>query len=984
MAQLSLSFLGTVEAVIGGQPITRFRSANNQGLVIYLALNSARVVSREVLAALFWPEETEMNARHNLRQALYHLRTIFGEKSNKGMPFLIVTRQSVQFNPASDYELDVNQFLQAIEANDLETAVSYYYGDLLPGFTCASLEFEDWLRQERESLHQLAMETFFEAGQEYLQRGKLEQARQIAYKQIKFEPWREAAYRQLMKSYALGGDRVNALVQFEKCRETLWAELGVEPGTETVTLLRDIESGLYDPGISTETIRPPLRVQNNLPADTTPLVGRELELKQISDLLLHKQQRLVTVVGPGGMGKTRLALAAGAGLLQQFEGGIYFVDLSPLAAPQEIFLAIAAALDYQAPDRSRDIAPQLLYTLSQRHLLLILDNFEHLLDGVVAVNEILQTCPEVFILATSRQRLNLTSENRVELDGLDYPDSLTLENALDYTAVQLFTASARRTQSHFTLTQENMPDVVQICSLVQGMPLGLLLAAAWLEMLTPAEIVLEVERGLEFLAADLADLPLRQRSMLAVFESSWGMMTAVEQQVMAKLSVFRGGFTREAAEQVAGANLRVLLSLVNKSLIQRQSAGGRFTMHELLRQYAADQRKLVDPGDEALLAHCRFFARIVPSEVRQALFFYPILLPKRYAADRDNFHRAWDFAVEQGLAEELSDLARGLAIISLRQGLAPALMVKKAINTLLQRGFPNNDRSILHLRLIELSAALGQDDYHKLKEVYLAFVPTIEQHGNLELRFWTYERMVDLCMEVNDRQALEWNTKMQQTAVAMQDEVFIKMADAQRLWDLVELDLQDGGMEAQLQELLRYFEPNFSTSFFFYGILCSLRALSSAAGNFEGAIHYAAHAVNIAKHWQDLYWISYAIDGLVYNSLDMGLPHEAARHQLDALEWHLAVGQVWQTLGYLFSKAGSFPHLFGGDEQAVAIISMVYHHPETVDHYKAMITTYFRPEFERKIGSEAAAAAWERGKELDFETAVDQVRSALKFGRMGY
>ena len=287
-------------------------------------------------------------------------------------------------------------------------------------------------------------------------------------------------------------------------------------------------------------------------------------------------------------------------------------------------LAMASALNYQAPDSTQPLFPQLLKSLSRQSLLLILDNFEHLLAGVNWVNEILQACPRVQILVTSRQRLNLASESRYELGGLDFPNQLTPEDALNYTAVQLFVANGRRTQPHFALTDENVATVARICRLVEGMPLGLVLAAAWLQLLSPAEIATEIEKGLDFLSAELRDLPTRQRSVQAIFAHSWQMMTQAEQTVLSKLSVFRGGFTREAAEAVTGANLRILLALVNKSLLQRSAENGRFSIHELLRQFASDKLSQLDKVDEASLAHGRYFAQLLKQETDRAVNMFPM------------------------------------------------------------------------------------------------------------------------------------------------------------------------------------------------------------------------------------------------------------------------------------------------------------------------------------------------------------------------
>jgi len=257
MARLVLSFLDTFQVLLDGQGITHFRSANNQGLLVYLALQSDKPLPREVLTALIWPEESEENARNNLRQAIYQLRKLLGDLDEPARPYLLVTRQTVQFNRESDYTLDVQQFLQAVDAGDLATAVTHYSNDLLPGFTCDSLEFEAWLRQEREILHNLALEAMLEVARDCLRNGRYDKAQAIARQQLSLEPWREQAHRQLMLAYALAGDRGNALNQFELCQEILRDELDIEPAQETVTLFEDIKAGQLGAPAAADSIRPP-------------------------------------------------------------------------------------------------------------------------------------------------------------------------------------------------------------------------------------------------------------------------------------------------------------------------------------------------------------------------------------------------------------------------------------------------------------------------------------------------------------------------------------------------------------------------------------------------------------------------------------------------------------------------------------------------------------------------------------------------------
>ncbi len=989
MPRLDISFLGTIQVSLNRQPITHFRSANNQGLLVFLTLQPEKPLSRELLTAVFWPEESDKNARNNLRQSLYQLRKLLGDLNEPAQPYLLVTRQTVQFNPKSDYQLDVRQFLQAVDAGDLETAVSHYHDDLLPGFTCDSLEFESWLRQEREHLHHLALETMLEAGRDCLQNGRYDKAQTIARQQLALEPWREQAHRQLMQALALAGDRANALNQFEQCQAALREELGIEPAPETITLFEEIKSGQLAPTATAETIRPPVKVRHNLPATTTLLVGREVEIEQISQWFMQDAKRLVTIVAPGGMGKTRLGTAVGATLLEQYADGVYFVDLAPLEHPDEIGTAIASVLDYQAPDKTKDLLPQLLATLSQQQMLLILDNFEHLLSpppvppdgGEALVSRLLQTCPRLSILITSRQRLNLASENRFELGGLDVPEWLTPEDAAQFTAVQLFVANGRRVQPDFVLNDSNVTDVVHICQLVQGMPLGLLLAATWLELLAPAEIAVEIEDSLDFLTTELADLPPRQRSMQAVFDYSWQMMNATEQAVLAKLSVFRGGFTREAAAEVAEANLRVLLALVNKSLLQREEESGRFTIHELLRQFATAQRLRLDAKNSALFAHCTYFAEKIKGETHKTAGFFPLQIPSKYAADRDNLHRAWEFALQDGLAEQLAALVPAIIVFGFRQGKQASAVPAEAVRALQQKNRANSDEALLYLQLLEQTSRFGTDDSSLVGEGLLTLVPFFEKQPYPELRFWLY-----LWLGLLESPAREaWYDRAHETALEMKDELFINTTEVIRIRWAISDEEKNEAILAKLQELRAFFEPKLTTpvlanSFVFHTILASLQEVSTATGAYEQAIDYGKRSLNMAKEWQDLFWLSDGFHRLTKTYLAMGLLDDAKLQYLDSLEWHLAVGQVWQTLGLLVGLASQFPEFIGGQTTAVSILSMIFHHHEVVVFHKQEIDGAL-PTVRAELEAAAFAAAWENGKGMGFDTAVSLVRSALQTGK---
>ncbi len=976
MAQLKLKFLDSFRVIVAGQPITRFRSAKNQALLAYLALNQERAVPRDVLAALFWPEESESTARKNLRQALYQLRILLGDasKADGDTPHLLVTRQTVQFNGGGDYQLDVNQFLVAVEEGELARAAEIYRGDLLPGFTCDSRSFEEWLRQEQESLHHLALEVMYEATEEHLAQGHFELAQAAARRQLALEPWREPAHRQLMQAYAMAGDRAQAVVQFEQCRETLWAELEVEPAPETIALLDLIKNGRLGPAVDVVRVPPPPKFHHNLPAGTTPLIGRESDLVNISQLLLAEHRRLLTIVGPGGMGKTRLAVAAGAIMLQDFADGVFFVDLAPLNQADDIIPTIASALEYQAPDATAELQPQLLAMLSRRHILLILDNFEHLLGGAQILNDILHRCLTVSLLVTSRQRLNLASETSYELEGLAYPQASSPAKAKSYTAVHLFLESGRRVNSHFDVTDKNVADVIGICQLVQGIPLGLLLASAWLQLLTPAEIAAEIEKSLDFLTADLVDLPPRQRSMEAIFDRSWQMLTPEERAVLARLAVFRGGFTRQAAEQVAAANLRILLSLVNKSLLQRQADSGRFAMHELLRQYAEAKRRQTDPDEPVELAHCRYFTQLMDREARRELYIVPVHVPSQYDADVDNLRQAWTFALQEGLAVELLAMVRGMIAFSFRQSINPASLPQEAAEALRQRGYADDDPQLLRLRLFSIVVRFGYDDDDWVRTELVDF---LEQLPALDLPELRYHGYAALAHSFSDWETIvHWDELARHAARQTEDAALIKWSEADHLIAIVWLKLQEEPLIEPLQEMLSYFESHFTGSFAVLNLMGALSSEHLRLGNYTQALAYSTRCLNLGKSWQDLFWISIGADWVadVYNAIDRR--DEAALQQLDVLEWHLAIGQVWQTLGFLFAKAAWNRKLIGNLNHIVQILAMVHHHPEATDFHRQKALEESQ-RLEKEMGATAFHAAWERGKEMNLDSAVGLLRQAL-------
>ncbi len=398
-----------------------------------------------------------------------------------------------------------------------------------------------------------------------------------------------------------------------------------------------------------------------LPFQLTTFVNRTTELAEIDNLLNDPACRLLTLVGPGGIGKTRLAVRVAADCAEQFDDGVYFVPLQSLDSPDFIVSAIADALQFPFSP-GVDPKQQLIQYLREKALLLVLDNFEHLLEGANLLTEILKAALEVKLLVTSREVLNLQEEWLYSVRGLHYPETVDAEQSGVYSAVQLFFERARQVRGDLSLADEHAA-VVRVCQLVEGMPLALELASTWTRTLKTDEIASEIQRNLDFLSTSLRDVPQRHQSMLAVFEQTWRRLSDGEQRVFSAISIFRGGFLREAAEAVAGVSTRILSVLVDKSLLTREP-DGRYHIHELLRQYA--QARLEAAPDESFRIHdlhSAYYARFLHERHNDLNAGRQRDAVQEIEADIDNIRAAWSWAVEHSRVEAIDQAADPLNML---------------------------------------------------------------------------------------------------------------------------------------------------------------------------------------------------------------------------------------------------------------------------------------------------------------------------------
>ncbi len=525
-------------------------------MLAYLAVEQAHPHRREALAGLFWPGFMESSARASLRHSLANLRQVLAEESHL-TPFLEVEGEVIGFNPASDYWLDVKTFRSLIEEEQpgktpiqrLEEAVQLYQGAFLEGFALKdSPEFDNWLSIQRENLQQLALSALYRLAEEIAAQGELEKAYKFARRQLELDASREEAHQQLMRLQAQNGQRAAALAQYETCRHILKIELDVEPSPATTLLCEQVRSGEIGPPASPqspEAEQHPISIiqlqpRHNLPAQLTSFIGREKEIAQVKELLAA--HRLVTLTGAGGVGKTRLAIQVAEGLLNQYPDGVWLANLALISDPEQLVSTTGRALGLQA-DAGPQAQEKLIEYLQHRQLLLVLDNCEHLVDACADLAEaLLQACPRVKILATSRERLGIPGELQYYLPSLSIPnmeEQPALEQVSQSEAVQLFVERAALCQPGFSLTAQNAQVIGRLCAQLDGIPLALELAAGWVRVLPVEQISRRLKENLDFLRGSVRTALPRSQTLRGCLDWSYALLSPGEQELLASLVCLR-------------------------------------------------------------------------------------------------------------------------------------------------------------------------------------------------------------------------------------------------------------------------------------------------------------------------------------------------------------------------------------------------------------------------------------------------------------
>jgi predicted ATPase/DNA-binding SARP family transcriptional activator len=607
MADLSISLLGTFVAFLNQCPITQFRTKSVQALLIYLACEAERPHRREALMELLWPGMPQTSAQANLRQTLYRLRKMIpevnGKVGGKAVPFLLADRQTIQINPHADYHLDV----AVLASSEPAQAIKLYRGDFLADFYLPESEtFEEWVSVRRADYRRRVLEMMERETAIHLQSENYDKAIQSTQRQLAIDNLRESSHRQLMEAFARSGRRREALAQYEYLCQLLHNELAIKPEPETLALNEAIRAGdlsratpdIFSMPLSAniETGEP----KHNLPERLTSFIGRESEIAAVTDLL--NKHRLVTLTGVGGIGKTHLSLQAGQKVLEAFPDGVWFIELDRITDPALVVQAVAHTLGLRSISDVPILTVMLDY-LKTKLCLLILDNCEHLIAATAECGQtILQACPQVKILATSREALGIPGEILLQVPPLAIPkerQQVRVEDWHEYESIRLFVDRAASFLPGFQVTPDNIAPLTQICQQLDGIPLALELAAARVKVLKTEQIAERLDDRFRLLTQGGRTTLPRQRTLRALIDWSWEMLTTAEQYLLARLSVFKGGMSLEAIEAVCAGDevnsydiLDLLNGLVNKSLVlgrREQEKATRYRLLETVRQYAQER-----------------------------------------------------------------------------------------------------------------------------------------------------------------------------------------------------------------------------------------------------------------------------------------------------------------------------------------------------------------------------------------------------------
>ncbi|MGE5262822.1 MAG: AfsR/SARP family transcriptional regulator [Acidobacteriota bacterium] len=979
-SSIRLHLLGSFRIELDARTI-HFPTRKVELLLAYLALHR-EAHAREKIAAFFWGDVPDELARPSLRTALFMLRKTVGAN------LLLTDRDTIQLNPSASIWVDACQFEQDV-TNDPQSAIALYEGDLLLDF------YDDWVLLERECLHAQYVATLLRLAQDARSQSQYLHAIEWAQRILENDPANEKAYQHIIFCLAALGDRTGALKQYDECAEKLEIELGVEPSEDTIAL-RDRIKQENRGSQSREALF------TNLPSPLTSFIGRAKELAEIKQLLI--QNRLLTLVGAGGCGKTRLAIEVAGQIVESFEDGVWWVDLAPLSDATLVPQSVAKSLGLREP-LGQSFEEMLINYLRGKRLLLILDNCEHLITScALLVETLLSTCPSLQILATSRETLGIMGEAAWRVPSLDLPDAeilLPVEQLIHYDAVRLFAERAKKIKPNWSF-QDYAIAVTRICRRLDGIPLAIELAAARLTALSVDQIAMRLDDRFNLLASASRTALHRHQTLRSTIDWSYDLLSKAERRLLQRLSVFAGGWSLEAAESVCADNgipvsdiLNLLTHLVDQSLViaETMNSAIRYRLLESIREYARE--KLTRSGEMALVQqrHLDFFLRLSEEAECRWHGTEQSNWLDQLETEHENLRRAiewsrendcelglrlasalWRFWSTRGyLGEGREQLASIMTRISAP---VPPSLRAKALAAAGNMAYYQADyvpaRALLEQ---SLAVRLEMEDDHSIGTALRELGVVTQSQGDYETARSLYEESIERCQKVGDQWGLMaglsdlgqilWNQgdyaparECFNRALGMSRALEDKAGVAYSLINLGLIACSEGNydrMRALNEEGLRLYQElkdKWGTAHALY----SLGVVAIAQANYSLARTYAETSLNLFMDYGDKWGLAYALQSLA---------------QLAVAKWRTETTLSQESL----LASGSIPlvraaQLFGAAE---ALCKNIGAHIEP--GVLALVEPYIAIA-RNQLGQEKFTTAWQEGCSMPLDHVL-----AIGFGR---
>lgn len=708
MNPLKFYLLGEFRIEKDGKPYQELFSPQIQALLAYLLAEHSQEHNRDDLLRLFWPNLPETTARNTLRVALFRLKSLFVDETE---PLLLGSGKVLRLNPACRAVLDIDVFQSTAERyqdefystgaigtqgmRELIKVLPLYGGEFLTRLDHDTPQFNNWLYYKREQFRQYAswmnnrLLEFFEGSRQF----------EHCLKYTRFglvrDPWDEKLHQQHMRFLTLTGQKQQALQHYQRMRQVFYTERGLRLSEETTALAERIEryeSGMLPARLSAKTgsltapdnlasgettaAAPASGKAVNFPPVSVAFVGRDSELEQLRQWLYDPAVRMMTLAGPGGVGKTQLAVQTALNNRAAFSDGVYYIPLEAPAASRLFASTLAHILGIETSGH-KATQSQVLEALQNQHALLVLDNVRQFKTLEFFLRNLMERAPLVKLLLTARAPLGMAEESVLALTGLAVPPegvSLSAEEMLQYPAVKLFDQFTQRLNIYQTQLSDEMGDIAAICRMLDGHPLGIELAANYTAVDDCAQILQAMRQELQENRAGQENMPPAQRCLRVMCDLSWNLLDAQEQVIFEKLSIFPGGYKREIAQLVAQASQHDLAVLKQHSFIDRSQKTGRYYVHPLLREYAAQRRiesnqKDASAEDAFRKAYCDFYLYFLYKRYLNLLnesnhsHVYEILY------ELPNIRQAWEEALYYNLVDALCRAAPALGAFYRRKGL---------------------------------------------------------------------------------------------------------------------------------------------------------------------------------------------------------------------------------------------------------------------------------------------------------------------------